>query len=139
LSCPQLETDGAERLHPAVPDEGLRVDRPVADDALLVRGGRAEIIGQFGHTSSGRSFGEDRAVLDRHHLDEVLHGLLPPREETPGERGARELVVALDQHAHLLPVLLVDFEVGRLAVDRGPVARTVVRLYRRTPATLARR
>jgi hypothetical protein len=32
-----------------------------------------------------------------------------------------------------------DFDIGKLAVERGPFARKVVRMYRRKPAALGRR
>src|SRR5690349_13508639 len=38
--------------------------------------------------------GQDLAVLDRHHLDELLRVVLPSGEEFPGDRALRVLVMA---------------------------------------------
>src|SRR5439155_14636496 len=52
--------------------------------------------------------GEHLPVLDRHDSDEMRDRLLPAREEPPGDRRVRVVVVALDQRAEGREVPLVE-------------------------------
>src|SRR5579862_5504015 len=66
---------------------------------------------------------EDIAILDGHHLDEVLHGVAPAGEEAPRDGRVRVVEVALDEVAHGLPVVLAE----RLELDHALVEMALER------------
>jgi transposase len=89
-----------------------------------------------------RGAAERRAMLCEaaHHASRPTHPLHPYFAQLCARRGSKMAVVAV---AHRLARIIVamlrddsDVDVGQLAVERGPFKRTVVRLYRRPPATL---
>jgi transposase len=92
-----------------------------------------------------RGAAELRAMLCEaaHHASRPTHPLQPYFAQLCARRGYKMAVVAV---AHRLARIMFamlrdasDFDVGKLAVERGPFERKVVRLYRRKPAALARR
>jgi transposase len=92
-----------------------------------------------------RGAAELRAMLCEaaHHAHRADHPLHPYFAQLCARRGYKMAVVAV---AHRLCRIMFamlrdgrDFDVGKLAVERGPFARTIVRHYRRKPATRARR
>ena len=77
-----------------------------------------------------------------HHASRPTHPLHPYFAQRCARRGDKMAVVAV---AHRLARIIFvrlrdtrDFDVGKLAVERGPFERTVVRLYRRKPAARLR-
>jgi transposase len=92
-----------------------------------------------------RGAAELRAMLCEaaHHASRPDHPLHPYFAQLCARRGYKMAVVAV---AHRLCRIMFamlrdarDFDVGKLAVERGPFERKVVRLYRRKPAARARR
>lgn len=92
-----------------------------------------------------RGAAELRAMLCEaaHHASRPDHPLHPYFAQLCARRGYKMAVVAV---AHRLCRIIFamlrdarDFEVEKLAVERGPFARKGVRLYRRKPAVLGRR
>src|SRR5438309_5882888 len=67
--------------------------------------------------------GEHLPVLDRHDPDEMRDRLLPARQEPPGDRRVRVVVVALDQRPDSREILLVE----RLELDHALVAALLER------------
>lgn len=91
-----------------------------------------------------RGAAELRAMLCEaaHHASRPTHPLHPYFAQLCARRGYKMAVVAV---AHRLARIIFamlrdasDFDVGKLAVERGPFERKVVRLYRRKPAALLR-
>jgi hypothetical protein len=91
-----------------------------------------------------RGAAELRAMLCEavHHASRPTHPLRPYFAQLCARRGYKMAVVAV---AHRLARIRFamwrdgnDFDVGKLAVERGPFARQVVRLYRRKPVARAR-
>jgi transposase len=92
-----------------------------------------------------RGAAELRAMLCEaaHHASRPDHPLHPYFAPLCARRGYKMAVVAV---AHRLCRIIFamlrdtrDFDVTKLAVERGPFERKVVRLYRRKPALLGRR
>ena len=79
-----------------------------------------------------------------HHANHANHPLHPYFAPLCARRGYKLAVIAV---AHRVCRILFamwrdgrDFDLSRLAVERGPFARTVVRLYRRkSPTTRVRK
>jgi len=92
-----------------------------------------------------RGAAELRAMLCEaaHHASRPTHPLHPYFAQLCARRGHKMAVVAV---AHRLARIIFamlrdgsDFDIGKLAVERGPFARQVVRLYRRKPVARAQR
>jgi hypothetical protein len=74
-----------------------------------------------------------------HHASHPTHPLPPYFAPLCARRGYKRAVIAV---AHRLCRLLFamwrddrDFDLSRLAIERGPFERTIVRLYRRQSST----